>query len=96
MMNFVLRILIFIGLIISMVTRSEDILLIESTISGSSEQPKVLTIIPWKEPKLPEYLGEEVKGIGEALDVFQIIDRNTFNRERVYISSTRKKALTTF
>ncbi len=77
-------------LFLTMHTFSEEIVIIESTISGNSELPKVLTIVPWKQPEYPEYLGEEVNGIGEAIDVFQIIDRNTFNRERLYISSARK------
>ena len=79
------------GVLIVNAVNANEIMTIESTISGNSELPKVLAIVPWKQPKLPEYLGEEVSGIGDAIDVFQIIDRDSFNRERVYISSARKK-----
>ena len=85
-----LHILLTAFLSFSASTFGEEIVTIESTISGNAEQPKVLTIVPWKDPDFPEYLGEEIKGMGEAIDVFQIIDRDTFNRERSYISSARR------
>ncbi len=69
---------------------AEDVVIIESTISGNSEQPKVLSIVPWKEPKLPEYMGDDIQGIGEVIDVFQTVDRKQFNRERQYLLSARK------
>ena len=72
------------------VLQAEDgIIMIESTITGSQEQPKVISIVPWKTATDPEYIGEELKGLGEPINVFQSLDRIKFNRERLYIGSTR-------
>ncbi|NRB40703.1 MAG: hypothetical protein HRU20_19915 [Pseudomonadales bacterium] len=68
---------------------SEEIIMIESTITGSQEQPKVISIVPWKASADPEYIGEELHGLGDPVNVFQSLDRVKFNRERLYIGSTR-------
>lgn len=68
---------------------AEDVIVIESTISGNEEQPRVVTIVPWKEPPLPNYLGEEINDIGDPLDVFQLLDRTSFSREKKYIATSR-------
>lgn len=86
------------------VLAAQQIITIESTITGSQEQPKVISIVPWQKPKQPEYFGGEVKGLqGEELmnkdnqkgsnlrqQIFQSIDRDAFTREMQYISSMRK------
>ena len=77
---------------LSSLSVAQEILTIESTITGSREQPKVISIVPWQKPQDPSYLGKEVGGIGMGLDVFQEFDRETFNQERRYILSTRKGA----
>ncbi|CAA0090710.1 Uncharacterised protein [BD1-7 clade bacterium] len=69
---------------------AQDVLIIESTVTGSQEEPKVLSIVPWQEPEDPSYIGEDVEGVGDSLDVFQTLDRDSFNRERLYILSARK------
>lgn len=70
--------------------KAEEIIMIESTITGSQEQPKVISIVPWKGTKDPDYIGEDIIGLGEPLNVFQSLDRPSFNRERLYIGATRK------
>jgi hypothetical protein len=67
-----------------------QIITIESTITGSQEQPKVISIVPWQKPRPPEYFGEEITGLGLKADVFQSIDRESFNREMHYISTMKK------
>ena len=74
----------------SVLIAEEKIIMIESTITGSQEQPKVISIVPWKPATDPEYIGEEVQGLGESVNIFQSLDRANFNRERLYIGSTRK------
>lgn len=92
----------------SPVWAAQEIITIESTITGSQEQPKVISIVPWQKPRKPEYLGGNVKELeGEELlstenqqagrtslraQIFQPIDRDAFNREMQYISSMRKSA----
>ncbi len=68
---------------------AEDIIVIESKITGSKEQPKVISIVPWKPILDPGYIGEDLEGLGQVANVFQSLDRATFNRERRYISATR-------
>ncbi len=69
---------------------AEDIIVIESTITGSKEQPKVISIVPWKPILDPGYIGEEVEGLGQVDNVFQTLEPVTFNRERRYINATRR------
>ena len=79
------------GLFFSASIQAEDIILIESTITGSQEQPKVISIVPWKSALAPAAMGDEdVVGLGEPANVFQSLDRIEFNRERLYIGATRK------
>lgn len=73
----------------SLVHAADDFIMIESTITGSQEQPKVISIVPWKSAKDPDYIGEDLVGLGEPINVFQTLDRVRFNRERLYIQSTR-------
>lgn len=73
--------------------KAEEIIVIESTITGSQEQPKVISIVPWKATKDPDYIGEDIVGLGEPINVFQNLDRTRFNRERLYIGATRKSTL---
>jgi hypothetical protein len=68
----------------------DDVIVIESTITGSQEQPKVISIVPWKGVLDPGYIGEEVEGLGQTANTFQSLDRISFNRERRYINATRR------
>ena len=69
---------------------AQEILIIESTVTGSQEQPKVLSIVPWQQPDDPDYIGDDIQGVGDSLNVFQTLDRTSFHRERRYILSARK------
>lgn len=62
---------------------AEPALTIESTISGSQEQPKVLSIVPWKEVPGPEEVEWRAKTI-VADEVMQPIDRQVFKRKSFY------------
>lgn len=68
----------------------QQILTIESTITGSQEQPRVISIVPWQSIKEPEYLGKDIE-LGIPSAVFDTIDRDSFNRELKYINATNKK-----
>ncbi|HEY9033155.1 MAG TPA: hypothetical protein VIN71_04385 [Pseudomonadales bacterium] len=69
---------------------AQDVILIESRITGSQEQPKVISIVPWQKPLEPEYFGQDIEGLGLAFDVFRPLERQTFIRELRYITATRK------
>lgn len=69
---------------------AQEIIMIESTITGSQEQPKVISIVPWQKPIDPDYFGTDITGLGMGADVFQTLDRDAFNREMQYMSSMRK------
>ena len=72
--------------------QAQEVLTIESTITGSQEQPKVISIVPWQKAKPPEYFGDDISGLGSTVDIFKPLERDAFNRERRYISSLRKAA----
>ena len=69
---------------------AEEVITIESRITGSQEQPKVISIVPWQSPGEPEYFDQEIEGIGMSDNAFEPIDRDAFIRELRYISATRK------
>lgn len=69
---------------------AQEVITIESTVTGSQEQPKVLSIVPWRQVEDPEYFGGEIVGLGQLTDVFEPISRESFNRERRYIETIRK------
>jgi len=67
----------------------QKILMIESTITGSQEQPRVISIVPWQTIEEPEYIGGDLQ-LDPAVDVFKPIERDTFNKELRYIKATRR------
>lgn len=44
------RLLILIGLALAAPLKAEPVVEVESTISGSQEQPRVIYILPWQKP----------------------------------------------
>lgn len=72
------------------VSGAQDIITIESTITGSQEQPKVISIVPWKEPKDPGYFGKDIEGLNKQLDSFEPIYRQSFVSEYKYIRSLKE------
>jgi hypothetical protein len=69
---------------------AQEILTIESTITGSQEQPKVISIVPWKEPKDPEYFGKDIQGLNKSLNDFEPLYRQSFQGEYKYIHSLKE------
>lgn len=64
---------------------SEDsVLSIESTITGSQEQPKVFYIIPWKSPQGPGDLYRPIVGGVIEDQILAPIDREVFQRRIDY------------
>ncbi len=84
------RLILILFIFISVPVVSQEIIMIESTITGSQEQPKVISIVPWQKPIDPDYFGGDITGLGLGADVFHTLDRDTFNREMQYMSSMRK------
>ena len=69
---------------------AQETLMIKSTITGSQEQPKVLTIVPWKNAQDPEYYGKDISGIEMKAAFFRPINRKNFQRKMRYISSLKE------
>lgn len=67
----------------------QKILMIESTITGSQEQPRVLSIVPWQGVEEPAYVGGDIV-LEHTVGVFKPIDRDAFNKEIRYIKATRR------
>lgn len=77
------------ALLLPATAMAQQILTIESTITGSQEQPRVISIVPWHTVNEPEYIGEDLN-VELVVDVFKPLDRDAFNRELNYISATRR------
>lgn len=63
---------------------SQEVLTIESTITGSKEQPKVITIIPWQRAKKPGYFGDDINGLDSQRSDLMPLRRENFKRELKY------------
>lgn len=88
-----MRILLLVFLVAaSFCVSAEQIITIQSTITGSQEQPKVISIVPWQKPEDPNYFGQEITNLGLMPNVFKPLDRRAFVRELEYISVMRKSA----
>lgn len=61
----------------------EDEVVIESKITGSREQPKVLSVVPWQDPPRAFDMREDVKSVIDD-EIMQPIDREAFIREANY------------
>jgi hypothetical protein len=71
---------------------AQEIITIQSTITGSQEQPKVISIVPWQKPEDPDYFGQESAALGLMPNVFKTLDRDGFKKELEYISVMKKSA----
>lgn len=71
---------------------AEEIITIKSTITGSQEQPKVISIVPWQKPEDPDYFGQDETALAGLPEIFRPLDRQSFAREREYLSVMRKGA----
>ncbi|MEM8500039.1 MAG: hypothetical protein AAF542_18605 [Pseudomonadota bacterium] len=70
---------------------SDDrVLNLESTFQGNREQPRVLYIVPWQQPDGPPELERPISGDIDQL--FEPIDRTSFQRELKYIKFLQEGA----
>lgn len=60
----------------------EAVVVLQSTVTGNQEQPKVLYIVPWQQPDGPESLYRPLTSLVD--DVFQPVERVEFVRELNY------------
>ena len=83
---------IFLVALFSATTFAQNIVTIESTVTGSQERPKIISIVPWQKPVDPDYYGDDIEGLGTGDDVFKPLDRDAFLREMKYIGAIRSNA----
>jgi hypothetical protein len=76
----------FVGL-----SHAQDIVTIESQVTGSKEQPKVITIVPWREPGEPDYYGDDVSELNQTEPRLQPINRASFIQEVKYLKALQNK-----
>ena len=60
----------------------EAVVVLQSTVTGNQEQPKVLYIVPWQHPDGPESLYRPMESLVD--DVFKPLERVEFVRELNY------------
>ena len=68
----------------------DKVLNLESTFQGNREQPRVLYIVPWQQPDGPPELERPISGDIDQL--FEPIDRTSFQRELKYIKFLQEGA----
>jgi hypothetical protein len=68
----------------------ESSVVLQSTITGNQEQPKVLYIVPWQGPGGADQLNTGLQPI--VSDVFAPLDRREFQRELRYRQLTTEQA----
>ncbi len=69
---------------------NDKVLNLESTFQGNREQPRVLYIVPWQQPGGPPELERPISGDIDQL--FEPIDRTSFQRELKYIKFLQEGA----
>ena len=68
---------------------AQEIITIESQVTGSKEQPKLITIVPWREAGEPGYYGKDITGLDQADVQFKAMNRSDFIQEVKYIKALR-------
>jgi hypothetical protein len=66
------------------VTPAAPLTLESSAIRGNQELPKVLYIVPWKDPAMAELAGRPVNSLVE--EILAPVDREVFRRQTRYFS----------
>ena len=66
---------------------AEEIMTMESTITGSQEQPQVMSIVPWQPPEPSQGLYRPITRGAVELEILQPLDREVFKREVRYYES---------
>ena len=71
---------------------AQEVLTIESTVTGSKEQPKVISIVPWQDADKPGYYGSDLTGLVELGGELEVepLNRESFIQEVNYIRATRQ------
>lgn len=69
---------------------NDKVLNLEGTFQGNREQPRVLYIVPWQQPDGPPELERPISGDIDQL--FEPIDRTSFQRELKYIKFLQEGA----
>lgn len=70
----------------------DEIITIESTISGSQEQPKILVIVPWQKPKAMENLSTENQDDPALSNPFlQPLERRSFVQKNQLLQELLKQ-----
>lgn len=70
---------------------AEQIIMIQSKITGSQEQPKVITIVPWQKPEDPNYFGQEAEPLSLKPHEFSPLTRESFASEVRYLEEIKNK-----
>lgn len=70
------------GVVAVQAETAEPVVTLQSTVSGTADQPRVLYIVPWQEPGAAEF--DYVLDNRLVQDVFAPIDRDEFVRELYY------------
>jgi hypothetical protein len=73
------------------VLNAQDIVTIESQVTGSKEQPRVITIVPWKEASEPDYYGGDVSDLNQTDLKLKPINRASFIQEVTYLKAIQNK-----
>jgi hypothetical protein len=63
----------------------KNVVIMEATITGSREQPKVISIVPWQDPPGEADMYEDVRSV-IADEIMQPLDREVFIRQSNYHS----------
>lgn len=63
---------------------AEEIMTMESTITGSQEQPQVMSIVPWQAPVPSSGLYRPISRGAVENEILQPLDREVFKREVHY------------
>ncbi len=58
------------------------VVILESTIVGNQEQPKVLYLVPWKAPHMPDQIFQPLQT--QISDIYRPLEREEFLRELAF------------
>ena len=86
-------ILVLASVCLSSLAASQEIMIFETQVTGSKEQPKVLSIVPWQESSEPDFFGGDVSGLEEetTASMFDPLNRASFVQEVNYIRAMKQK-----
>ena len=68
--------------------QDDEVITLEATVTGNQEQPKVLTIVPWKPAKDDSLLYQPLSSL--MTDVFSHVERSEHQRHIEFIEELEK------